>query len=118
VSNRIPGYHLWLTFIYFAPFITVLLLYGWRDWELTLGFGLFTSLMNDLLYYIIGRYVFYIPVNLYEWYKCQLLPVCDKQIYFDFLFFKVKPYPYLMPLTIYARAVVTYLLLYKWYIEE
>jgi hypothetical protein len=116
-SNRVPGYHLWLTFIYFAPFIIVLLLYGWRDWELTLGFGLFTSLMNDLLYYIIGRYVFYIPIDIYEWYRCQLLPVCDKPIYFDFLFFKVKPYPYLMPLSIYARIVIVYLLLLKWWRE-
>jgi len=115
--DRVPGYHLWLAFIYFAPFITVLLLYGTRDWELTLGFGLFTSLMNDLLYYVVGRYVFGIPVNLAEWYRCQLLPVCDKPIRFDFLFFKVKPYPYLMPLSIYARAVVTYLLLYKWWRE-
>jgi hypothetical protein len=117
-SNRIPGYHLWLTFIYFAPFITVLLLYGLRDWELTLGFGLFTSLMNDLLYYVVGNYLFGMNIDLFEWYKCQLLPVCDKPIYFDFLFFKVKPYPYLMPLSIYTRAVVTYLLLCKWYLEE
>lgn len=115
--DRVPGYHLWLTFIYFAPFITVLLIYGSRDWELTLGFGLFTSLLNDTLYYIIGRYLFGIPVNLVEWYRCQLLPVCDKPIYFNFLFFKVKPYPYLMPLSIYARIVIVYALLYKWWEE-
>jgi hypothetical protein len=113
--NRVPGYHLWLSFIYFAPFITVLLLYGTRDWELTLGFGLFTSLMNDLLYYVVGRYVFGIPVDLAEWYRCQLLPVCDKPIYFDFLFLRVKPYPYLMPLSIYARVIAVYSLLKGWW---
>jgi hypothetical protein len=113
--NRVPGYHLWLTFIYFAPFITVLLLYGAEDWELTLGFGLFTSLMNDLLYYVVGRYLFGIPVNLVEWYRCQLLPVCDKPIYFDFLFIRLKPYPYLMPLSIYSRIAAVYLLLSKWW---
>jgi hypothetical protein len=112
---HVPGYHLWLTFIYFAPFITVSLIYGLGDWELTLGFGLFTSLMNDLLYYIIGRYLFGIPVDLAGWYRCQLLPVCDKPIYFDFLFLKVKPYPLLMPLSIYARVVVVYLLLRDWW---
>jgi hypothetical protein len=115
--DRVPGYHLWLAFIYFAPFITVLLIYGPRDWELTLGFGLFTSLLNDTLYYIVGRYLFGIPVNLVEWYKCQLLPICDKPIQFDFLLIKVKPYPYLMPLSIYARIIATYLLLYKWWEE-
>jgi hypothetical protein len=115
--NRVPGYHLWLTFIYFAPFIIVIIIYGVRDWELTIGFGLFTSLMNDLLYYVIGMYVFHIPVNLYEWCKCQLLPVCDKRVVFDFLFFRLEPYPYLMPLSIYARVVIVYLLLYKWWTE-
>jgi hypothetical protein len=116
-SNRIPGYHLWLTAMYFLPFFVVLTLRGLEDWELTLSFGLFTSLMNDLLYYVAGQYLFGIHANLAEWYRCQLLPVCDKDIYFDFLFFKVKPYPYLMPLSIYARAVITYLLLYKWWEE-
>ena len=114
---HVPGYHLWLAFIYFAPFITVTLIYGLEDWELTLGFGLFTSLMNDCLYYIIGKYLFGFKVDLLEWYRCQLLPVCDKPIWFDFLFFRLKPYPYLMPLSIYARIIVVYLLLYKWWRE-
>jgi len=112
------GYHLWLTAMYFLPFFIVLIFRGLEDWELTLGFGLFTSLMNDLWYYIIGRYLFGIPVNLPEWYRCQLLPVCDKGVVFDFLFFKLKPYPYLMPLSIYTRIVVVCLLLYKWWVED
>jgi hypothetical protein len=112
------GYHLWLTAMYFLPFFIVLIFRGLEDWELTLGFGLFTSLMNDLWYYIIGRYLFGIPVNLPEWYRCQLLPICEKQVVFDFLFFKLKPYPYLMPLSIYARIVVVCLLLYKWWVED
>lgn len=113
--DRVPGYHLWLTFIYFAPFVTVSLIYGLEDWELTLGYGLFASLMNDTLYYAVGRYLFGIPVNLTDWYRCQLLPVCDKPVYFDFLFFKVKPYPLLMPLSIYARIAIVYLLLSDWW---
>ncbi len=112
---HVPGYHLWLTAMYFLPFIVVLVFRGLEDWELTLGFGLFTSLMNDLLYYIVGRYVFGIPVNLSEWYRCQLLPVCDKPIQFDFLLLRLKPYPYLMPLSIYSRIVVVYLLLRRWW---
>jgi len=113
----IPGYHLWLAAMYFMPFIIVLVFRGLEDWELTLGFGLFTSLMNDLLYYIVGNYLFGFRVDLSEWYRCQLLPVCDKKVVFDFLFFKVKPYPYLMPLSIYARIALTYMLLYKWWTE-
>jgi hypothetical protein len=95
----------------------VLIFRGIEDWELTLGFGLFTSLLNDTLYYVIGKWLFGIKVDLLEWYRCQLLPVCDKPIYFDFLFLGLKPYPYLMPLSIYARAIVVYVLLYKWWRE-
>jgi len=117
VSNRVPGYHLWLTFMYFLPFLLVLMFKGLGDWELTLGFGLFTSLMNDLLYYIVGKFIFGLKIDLLEWYRCQLLPICDKGVVFDFLFFKVKPYPYLMPLSIYARMLIVYLLLLKWWRE-
>jgi hypothetical protein len=116
-GSRMPGYHLWLTAMYFLPFFIVLIFRGIEDWELTLGFGLFTSLMNDLLYYIVGNYLFGFRVDLLEWYRCQLLPVCDKGVVFDFLFFKLKPYPYLMPLSVYARMIVVYTLLYKWWRE-
>jgi hypothetical protein len=109
------GYHLWLTIMYFAPFITVLMLRGLEDWELTISYGLTSSLLNDCLYHAVGRWLFGFDFNLIEWYKCQLLPVCSIDGYFDFLFFKVKPYPYLMPLSIYARVIITYLLLYKWW---
>lgn len=111
------GYHLWLTAMYFLPFFTVLVFRGLRDWELTLGFGLFTSLMNDLLYHLVGRLIFGFPFDLAEWYRCQLLPVCEIEGDFDFLFIRLRPYPYLMPLSIYARIVATYLLLYKWWLK-
>jgi hypothetical protein len=114
---QVPGYHLWLTAMYFLPFFIVLIFRGLDDWELTLSFGLFTSLMNDLLYYVVGKQLFGFSVNLIEWYECQLLPVCDKPIYFDFLFLKVKPYPYLMPFSIYSRIIIICLLLYKWWSE-
>jgi hypothetical protein len=103
--------------MYFLPFIVVFVFRGLGDWELTLGFGLFASLMNDLLYYTVGKWLFGFSVNLVEWYRCQLLPVCDKPLHFDFLFFEVKPYPWLMPLSIYARIALTYLLLRKWWRE-
>jgi hypothetical protein len=101
--------------MYFLPFFIILVFRGLEDWELTVGFGLFTSLMNDLLYYIVGRLLFGFPFDLAEWYRCQLLPVCEKPIEFDFLFFKVKPYPYLMPLSIYTRVAITYFLLSNWW---
>jgi hypothetical protein len=117
-ARNIPGYHLWLTIVYFTPFITVLFLRGLEDWELALSLGLFTSLMNDLLYYIAGRLLFGMHVDLISFYRCQLLPVCEKPWEFDFLFIKLKPYPFLMPLSIYARVILVYLLLYKWWREE
>jgi len=115
---HVPGYHLWLTIVYFTPFITVLFLRGLEDWELALSLGLFTSLMNDLLYYIAGRLLFGMHVDLMSFYRCQLLPVCEKPWEFDFLFIKLKPYPLLMPLSIYARVILVYTLLYKWWREE
>ena len=119
VSPRhVPGYHLWLAIVYFTPFITVLFLRGSEDWELTISLGLFTSLMNDLLYYIAGRILFGIHVDLTSFYKCQLLPLCEKPWEYDFLFIKIKPYPYLMPLSIYTRIILIYMLLYKWWREE
>jgi hypothetical protein len=118
VSPRhVPGYHLWLAIVYFTPFITVLFLRGLEDWELAVSLGLFTSLMNDLFYYIAGRLLFGIHVDLVYFYKCQLLPVCEKPLEFDFFFTKLKPYPLLMPLSIYARATLVYLLLYKWWTD-
>jgi hypothetical protein len=116
-ARGIPGYHLWLAITYFAPFVTVLFLRGLEDWELALSLGLFTSLMNDCLYYVAGRLLFGVHVDLLEWYRCQLLPVCDKPVCFDFLLLRVRPYPYLMPLSIYVRVITTYLLLYRWWRE-
>ena len=46
-----PGayaYHLWLITMYFAPFIVILFIYGFDDWELVISMGLLASLMNDL----------------------------------------------------------------------
>jgi len=117
-AGGIPGYHLLLTILYFTPFITAIVLWGLRDWEVALSLGLFTSLMNDLFYYVVGNALFGVGFDLVEWYRCQLIPVCRKDIAFDFLFFKVKPYPYLMPLSIYLRAVAVALLLWKWWSEE
>jgi len=103
--------------MYFLPFLIILVFRGIEDWELTLGFGLFTSLLNDTLYHAVGKWLFGFDFDLIEWYRCQLLPVCHIDVYFDFLFFKVKPYPYLMPLSIYVRIIIVYLLLYKWWRE-
>jgi hypothetical protein len=117
-SPKMPGYHLWLTIIYFSPFLVILVLKGLEDWELVISYGLTSSLLNDTLYYVVGKWLFGFRIDLLEWYRCQLLPICDKGVVFDFLFFKLKPYPYLMPLSIYARIAVVYLLLYKWWVEE
>jgi hypothetical protein len=117
-SPKMPGYHLWLTIMYFSPFLVVLVLNGLEDWELATSYGLVSSLFNDLLYYAVGRALFGFRIDLVEWYKCQLLPVCDKPVCFDFLLFKLKPYPYLMPLSIYARAALVYMLLRRWWEEE
>ncbi|MEM4865920.1 MAG: hypothetical protein QXY09_05465 [Acidilobaceae archaeon] len=54
-GSNAPGYHLWLIILYFAPFIPVLFILGFDDWELLVSMGLIASLMNDLFYFPIGN---------------------------------------------------------------
>ena len=59
------GYHLWLTIMYFFPFI-ILTIYFPRNWQLTIGMGLLASLMNDVFYGVV-RNLMGISLDL-DWY--------------------------------------------------
>jgi len=60
-------YHLWLTSMYFAPYIPLVITGGIRQLWNAISYGLITSLMNDL-FYPIGKAVFY-GESLASWYS-------------------------------------------------
>jgi len=82
------GYHLFLIFMDFAPFITLPLIYGARLIPISTAMGLIASLMNDLFYAPIGYILGVTKYNLYKWYMFQLgLADGYKAWLFDGLFF-------------------------------
>jgi len=117
-GSYIPGYHLWLTMMYFAPFIPILFLYGFDNWELVVSLGLLASLMNDLFYYPVGLILFGIRVDLVEWYKWQLgFKGLDVKWCFNGGFFRIPVSSALMGLSIYARIAAVVFLCWKWWKE-
>jgi Zn-dependent protease with chaperone function len=108
---NLPAYHFWLILMYFAPAATSIAMQGLEDVELTLALGLFTSLMNDILYFVAGDLLFGFHVDLLSWWAGQFGAEGWKAL-FTFnggpLHFPV--YSWLMGLSIYARiALVVYL---------
>lgn len=115
-GTTISGYHIWLTFAYFSPFLPLLLLFGFDDWELVAGLGLTASLMNDLFYYPVGNIIVNSSVNLFEWYSFQL-GFQGFTVWWNFNggFFVVPVTSLLMALTIYARIGFVIALIYRWW---
>jgi len=105
-GTRYAGYHLWLTTLYFAPFIP--LLFVGVDWKLVLSMGLLVSLINDLLYYPSAILLFDRKVDLWRFYLRQLglMGWQSPEWNLNFLFFSVKPYSWLMGLTVYIRITI------------
>ena len=114
--NWAPGYHGWLIAMYFVPFITFSILHP-EDWEITISLGLYASLMNDL-FYAIWAY-FLRGIDLCRYYYLYLVP---QDVFLgwevDLGFVRIPVYSWLMALSIYARIVVVYLLLLKWWRER
>jgi len=118
-GSSIPGYHLWLMALYFAPFIPVLLVLGFNDWELLLSMGLIASLMNDLFYHPIGMILFGRKVDLLDWYLFQLgFRGLETRWSLNLGFATVPVSSMMMGASIYTRLIITALLLIKWWREE
>jgi len=115
-GQHIAGYHIWLTFAYFAPFIPLLLLFGFKDWELVAGLGFMASLMNDLFYYPVGNALLNSSVNLFDWYSFQL-GFKGFTVWWNFNggFFIVPVTSLLMALSIYVRVGLVVALIYRWW---
>ncbi|MEM4430668.1 MAG: hypothetical protein QXM08_05855 [Thermofilaceae archaeon] len=117
-GTNIPGYHLWLICLYFAPFVPILFVLGFKNWELLVSMGLVASLMNDLFYYPVGNLLLGRSYDLVE---CYLFQFGFKGFYVkwtaNFGFALVPVSSLLMAATIYMRVIATVLLLWKWWRE-
>jgi hypothetical protein len=117
-GSAIPGYHLWLVLLVFMPFILVLLLYGPRNWELTIGLGLLASLCNDLFWQPMSYVFFGKAVDLLRWYAWQLGFSDSFTWTFNAGFFKFEVTSLLMGLSIYVRILFVALLVYRWWTTD
>jgi hypothetical protein len=122
-GESIPYYHLWLILMYFAPFVTVVVFEGIKDWDYVLALGLFTSLMNDLFYGWIGVYftgkqleVNGQPVDLLTHYVGQLGLLGWTPLFtFHAGGASFEVYSWLMGLAIFARIGLVYYLVRRWW---
>jgi hypothetical protein len=114
------GYHLFLVTLYFFPFIIVVLILGFNDWELLFGLGIISSLMNDLFYAVISNVLFHANYDLVSWFLQQLGFYGNRDLGWSFNggFFRVEVTSLLMGASIYARVLFAYLVILKWWIEN
>ena len=117
-GSSVSGYHLWLIALYFAPFVPILFILGFDDWELLVSMGLIASLMNDLFYYPLGNLLLNRSYDLVDCYAFQF---GFKGFYVkwtaNFGFALIPVSSLLMAFTIYARVALTVILTWKWWSE-
>jgi len=111
-SGATSGYHLWLTFMYFLPFVGFSLL-NLRNWSLTVGLGLVASLMNDVFYGAV-RALFGLPLDIHWYYSQWLIPQGTLLFNLNLGFTILPVYSWMMALTIYVRIGVVAALLWHW----
>ncbi|MEM3924434.1 MAG: hypothetical protein QXZ48_09145 [Zestosphaera sp.] len=117
-GSNAPGYHLWLIILYFAPFVPILFILGFDDWELLVSMGLIASLMNDLFYFPIGNLLLKRNYDLLDCYAFQLgLKGTETRWTANLGFAFIPVSSLLMVTTIYARIVAVVLVLLKWWRE-
>jgi hypothetical protein len=106
------GYHLWLTIMYFFPFLILTISFP-RNWQLTIGLGLLASLMNDVFYGLIRSFLG-IPIDLNWYYNLWLIPSGTLLFHLNLGVAVIPVYSWLMSLTIYVRILLVVILLWRW----
>jgi hypothetical protein len=106
------GYHLWLVFMYFLPFVGFSFL-NIKNWQLTLGLGLTASLMNDVFYGHM-KLLLGLPVNLQYYYSNWLIPQGTVLFHFNLGFGVIPVYSWMMATTIYLRIALVVALFWLW----
>ena len=108
----VPGYHIWLIFMFFFPFVSQVFMFGRKDIELVVSLGLLASLMNDLFYFVVGDLFFGFHVGLFDWYLHQLGFYGSTVLYtFIGIGFTFPVTSWMMGLAIYGRIIVVSLIL-------
>ncbi len=111
-GGSFSGYHMWLTIMYFFPFIILTVTFP-KNWQLTLGLGLLASLMNDVFYGIVRSLLGY-PIDLNWYYQLWLIP-SDILLFSLNLGITIIPvYSWLMSISIYARIPIIILMIWRW----
>jgi hypothetical protein len=106
------GYHLWLVFMYFFPFLVLTVLFP-RNWQLTIGLGLLASLMNDVFYGLVANFMG-IDINLGWYYSLWLIPSGTTLFDLNLGITVIPVYSWMMALSIYGRIAIVILLLWSW----
>jgi hypothetical protein len=112
IGSVYSGYHVWLFFLYFFPFMILTLVFP-KNWGLTVGLGLIASLMNDVFYGFM-RYLMGLPVDLTRYYTLWLIPSSGKLFSLNLGFTDLPVYSWMMALSIYGRIVIVFFLLMAW----
>jgi hypothetical protein len=105
------GYHLWLSFMYFLPF--VILITCRKNWALVVGLGLIASLMNDVFYGVVGFFMG-APINLAQYYNLWLIPSNATLFQLNLGFVIIPVFSWMMAFSIYARVILVFFLLRGW----
>ncbi len=106
------GYHIWLTVMYFFPFIALFITFP-KNWQLVVGLGLISSLMNDLFYGTV-KYAIGMSVDLSKYFSLWLIPQGDLLFSLNLGFTVLPVYSWMMALSIYARIILVVGLLWIW----
>ena len=110
------AYHLWLVLMYFLPFVGFSML-NLKNWKLTIGLGLITSLMNDVFYGSI-KYLIGMPENLTRYYNLWLIPQNAPLFNLNLGFTVMPVFSWMMALSIYLRIAVVVGLLWNWKLAQ
>jgi hypothetical protein len=106
------GYHMWLTVMYFFPFIILTITFP-KNWQLTVGLGLLASLMNDVFYGLVRSLLGY-PTDLTRYYQLWFIPSGTHIFDLNLGAVTIPVYSWLMSLSIYGRIPIIILLLWLW----
>lgn len=110
------GYHLWLVLMYFLPFVGFSML-NLKNWKLTIGLGLITSLMNDV-FYGLAKYTIGVPTDLSRYYHLWLIPSNSFLFNLNLGFTVITVFSWMMALSIYLRIGVVVGLLWNWKLAQ
>jgi hypothetical protein len=106
------GYHMWLTVMYFFPFIILTVSFP-RNWQLTIGLGLLASLMNDVFYGLVRNFMGY-ALDLNWYYQLWLIPSGTLLFTLNLGIVNIPVYSWMMCLSIYGRIPIIVVLLWRW----